>query len=588
VTLRRALPAVALAPAPTRLAGVMAALVLAAVGATAPLSAATVEVTVSPTAKRRPINPLIYGVNFADPARLAAVPYPLNRWGGNATTRYNWRVDVNNTASDWFYMNVPTGPADVSRLPHGSAADRFVAATLGARSQALVTVPTIGWTPKWEGLTVAGAREKRWGFSIARYGPQRDNECSRAGFPSWCTADAGDGTCLSGPNCSAGRIVGNDPRDTSEPITPAFVADWVDHIVGNVGLANRGGVRYYALDNEPMLWHHTHRDVRAEPLGRDELWARTVAIASVVKARDRGAKILGPGTWGYCDLFGSAADADGPGPSCTDGPDRAAHGGLPLVEWYLQKVCEQPGRRLVDYLDLHYYPQGNCITGSGCDGEDATTSADRLESLKELYDPAWISESWLGASGAPPVRLIPQVREWIARRCPGTGLAITEYNWGTDDGPSAALAQAEVLAIFGREGVDLATRWVAPVADSATEDAFRFYLDHDPTRAGFQKVLGDSVRTTSAERDTIGAYAVAGAAGKLWVLLFNHGTVENTARVSFAGARVRGPAPLFRFLPAAAAGSRLIADGTVPVGTTLEVALPARTAAMAVVTLRRR
>ncbi len=54
------------------------------------------------------------------------------------------------------------------------------------------------------------------------------------------------------------------------------------------------------------------------------------------------------------------------------------------------------------------------------------------------------------------------MKAWIAAHYPGTKLSISEYNWGSDDGISGALAQAEALAIFGREGVDLATRWVAP------------------------------------------------------------------------------------------------------------------------------
>src|SRR5690348_14738367 len=91
-----------------------AALLVAAWASPAPLRAGTYAVTVDRTLERHPINPLIYGVNFADPARMSVVPYTVNRWGGNSTTRYNWKVDAHNTASDWFFMNVPNddGPAD--------------------------------------------------------------------------------------------------------------------------------------------------------------------------------------------------------------------------------------------------------------------------------------------------------------------------------------------------------------------------------------------------------------------------------------------------------------------------------------------
>ena len=43
-------------------------------------------------AKRHPINPHIYGMAYADPALAREIHLPINRWGGDATTRYNWQV----------------------------------------------------------------------------------------------------------------------------------------------------------------------------------------------------------------------------------------------------------------------------------------------------------------------------------------------------------------------------------------------------------------------------------------------------------------------------------------------------------------
>jgi len=84
----------------------------------------------------------------------------------------------------------------------------------------------------------------------------------------------------------------------------------------------------------------------------------------------------------------------------------------------------------------------------------------------------------MGYSGGV-VRLVPRLRAWIAARFPGTRIAITEYSWGGDGGTSSTLAQAEALAIFAREGVDLATRWVVPADGTRIEDAFSLYLDYD-------------------------------------------------------------------------------------------------------------
>src|SRR5947209_8064388 len=126
-------------------------------------------------------------------------------------------------------------------------------------------------------------------------------------------------------------IAGNSPTDTSVPVDlDAHVGDFVSHLVSRFGPAattGNTGVHYYNLDNEPMLWNSTHRDAHPAPPGYDEVWAKGLAAATKVKSRDPGAEVLGPETWGWCDLWTSAKDAAAG--DCLDGADRAAHGGLP-------------------------------------------------------------------------------------------------------------------------------------------------------------------------------------------------------------------------------------------------------------------
>ncbi len=228
-------------------------------------------------------------------------------------------------------------------------------------------------------------------------------------------------------------ITGNDPLDTSTQVGPDFQKGWIEHLQSAFGGAAGGGVKFYALDNEVMLWNSTHRDVHPLPTTYDETWTKALSYGAAIKQQDPAAKVTGPVTWGYCDLFGSAAD------NCLDGADRQAHGGVPFVAWYLQQVCANPlagGAHVVDYLDLHYYPQGSNVALN--DDDSAATAARRLRSLKELYDPGWVSESWIADLGDTDANhyskpnLIPRVRAWIDQYCPGTKLAITEYNWGND------------------------------------------------------------------------------------------------------------------------------------------------------------
>ena len=119
---------------------------------------AAVTVAVDAGAGRRAIDPRVYGVSFGA-FGPGVPPYPVRRWGGNWTTRYNWQTDVSNHAADWFFYSYKEGP------PGGSAADAFIADTYASGAEPLITLPTIGWRPRSD-LDMGGVR---WSFSRARY-----------------------------------------------------------------------------------------------------------------------------------------------------------------------------------------------------------------------------------------------------------------------------------------------------------------------------------------------------------------------------------------------------------------------------------
>ena len=478
------------------------------------------------------MSPQIFGVNWADDDALDRVGYTVQRWGGNSVTRYSWDTDVTNRGPDWFFLNIPDNVASPAALPFGSSSDRFIDSAAAA-AEVVLQVPLIGWVPK----NAKTDRAKYWGFSVDKYGPQTATECSASGYPSWCTADAGNGITGYDGGGRPQYVTGNDPADTSRRVDAGYIKDWMQHIAGRVGTAAEGGVKLYDLDNEPFLWADTHRDVEPRPLSAGDLWSRSVEYGAAIKTQDPDALLLGPVVWGWCTFFYSRGKDD-----CGPGDDfNGVQGGLPFLAWYLKKAQEyadaHSGRRLIDYLDVHYYPQasGVALAGEG----SAATQALRLRSIKSLYDPTYVDESWTSDLGLGPVNLIPRLRNWIDTHHPGTKIAITEYNFG-DDGPSSALAQSEVLAVFTREGVDLATRWVAPET-GLMEDAFSIYLDYDGAGS---RVTGDSVRATSNNVDQVGAYAVSGN-GKLFVLLFNKHTATRSVAVTIPG--LSGAVSLFRF-----------------------------------------
>jgi len=541
-----------------------------------PLPPAAVTITVNTSGTRRAINPEIYGVNFGSDAQHADLRYPVRRWGGNRTTRYNFEFDVDNTANDYFFQNIAAG--DGNNLPNNSSANQFIVNTRLHGGEPLMTIPTIGYVAK-------DSRAKIWSFSQATYGTQALDECRfyAPNPPFWCSADSGNGLCTSGPFCVGGFIRGNNPLDTSKVAPASYASAWVAHLQARHGTAANGGVKYYALDNEPMLWNSTHRDVHPAAPTYDEVWTRGRERALAIKTIEPGAQIFGPVTWGWCDYWTSAADAALG--NCFEGPDRTAHGGTPFVEWYLQRICAEPGGpnnvRLVDFLDLHYYPQGDRVAATDNNEpntEDPDVQARRLRSLRELYDPAWTSESWMGQTAYPTPNLLRRARAAIDQHCPGIKLALTEYKWGPDQGVTGALAQAELLAIFGREGVDHAARWIAPVDGSLAEHAFRMYLDYD---GNFGRVIGDSVPATSSAANDVGAYAVDRSNGPLYVLVFNRDITAKDVTVALGNVG----ASSYTMYRLSASGYQTAATNVAIAGNSVPLpALPARTANLLVIT----
>ncbi|HEX7974601.1 MAG TPA: glycoside hydrolase family 44 protein [Anaerolineales bacterium] len=492
---------------------------LGALPGSLPAAATGPGLSVDAAAGRHPISPDIYGMNFADEDLAKELRLPVRRWGGNATTRYNWQNDSTNHASDWYFEDIPNDNPNPGALPDGSSSDQFIDQNRRTGTNTLLTLPLIGWAAKGTPQN----RSNACGFSVALYGPQQSVD-------PW-QPDCGNGVDLNG-----NPITRNNPADTSIAITPAFVQDWLRYLAARYGPASGGGVRFYDLDNEPMLWSSTHRDVHPNPTSYDELRDRTFNYAAAVKAVDPAAQTLGPVLWGWTAYWYSALDQAAGGSWWDTRPDRKAHQDLPFVVWYLQQMQAyqqaHAGLRIVDYLDLHYYPQANGVSLSPAG--DANTQALRLRSTRSLWDPSYADESWIfDTEGGPAVRLIPRMREWVNQNYPGTKLAISEYNWGALDSLNGALAQADVLGIFGREGLDLAALWDPPASAQPGAFAFRMYLNYD----GFGHTFGDqSVQAASANQDQLAIYAARRSRdGALTLMIINKSGADLDSPVTVSG-----------------------------------------------------
>ena len=498
--------------------GLAAALVAATFTVQASTSAAAATagpaLSVDVSAARHAISPDIYGLNGGDPAFNAEIGQSVARWGGNATSRYNFKNHTYNTGSDWFFENIV---ADEAHSVEG-----MVKSNLDRGIKPVVTVPLSGWvardSPSQHPFTC--------GFPATRF-PRQDR------FDEW------------DPNCGNGQLDQQNltgvPTDSSIPVDASFDGEMVSFLVDRFGTAAQGGVPIYELDNEPVLWAGTHRDVHPQLVTYDELGGKGTAAAAAIKAADPGAAVLGPSGWGYCEWVASGLDGCGPG------SDSAAHGGLNLSQWYLKNMKDYSdahgGKRYLDYFDQHFYPQ---ISGD----KDPVTNALRLRSTRSLWDPTYVEESWIGPGGvnAPPLQYIRTAKSWIAQYNPGTKTAITEYNWGALDDINGALAQADVLGIFGREGLDLATMWGEPKPTDPAAYAFRMYRNYDGAGSRFGDV---SVSATSADQDRLAVYAAERSSDKaLTVMVVNKTGGDLTSPLSVAGFDSTGTAQRFTYGPA--------------------------------------
>ena len=389
-------------------------------------------------------------------------------WGGNRSVlRYNWKTQADNAGSDWFFLN--GRPARWSEFIDGNPTRRPVELSDGPDAP-LGRQGAGGLELLGREVRTAERRSHTLPIGATARGPtvRRSSAMTRS-----------DASVASTPDFKA-RAIRGLPHDPAHP--PSM-----------------------ALDNEPMLWHATHRDVFPQACGYEECHDRGVALAAAIKAADPNGL--------------SPARAPGAGPTSSirpldEGPtkyathaDRKAHGDKPFLAWYLaamKSASRKQGKRLLDYVDVHFYPQGQAdgqmVYGPG--RIRRAMQALRIRSTRGLWDPSYRDESWIHE----PVMLIPRIRSWIAQEYAGTKLAIGEYSWGGDDDPSGAIAQAEILGILGRENVDTAFYWAG--LEGMQRFAFQLYRNPDGSGAGF----GDrAISCRSTAPDRLSAFAARSA-----------------------------------------------------------------------------
>jgi hypothetical protein len=452
------------------------------------------SITVDALRGRHSISPLIYGTAFATSNQLLDLNFTINRSGGNAETRYNWQLNAHNHASDFYFESIGDSPP----VP-GAAADSFVSNTKSGGAQAAITIPMIGWAP-----VLGPGRAKLASYSIAKYGAQTAKDALY--FP-----DAGNGILLA----TGLPITNNDPNDANTPVNVAFQQGYVQHLTNTWGTSTNGGVQYYLMDNEHTLWDSTHQDIHPVGTTMQEIFNDITNYAAMVKSIDHNALVCAPEEWGWPGYFYSGYDQQWSGVNNNYNPaqypDRGSNGGWDYMPWLLNQMHQHDtntGVRLLDFFTLHCYPQEHNV---GATNVDPATQLLRNASTRQFWDTNYVDPSWINNI----IMLIPRMKGWVASYYPGTKIGVTEYNWGAEPNINGATAQADLLGIFGREGLDLATRWTTPDASTPTYLAMKLYRNYDGNKSTFgdTSVLAggpdpDEVSTFAALRSSDGALTV--------------------------------------------------------------------------------
>ncbi|HUH03300.1 MAG TPA: glycoside hydrolase family 44 protein [Kofleriaceae bacterium] len=476
--------------------------------------AADIQVRVDTGLDLRAISPFVYGTNQPEWSGRGA-HITLSRAGGNRWTAYNWENNASNAGSDYLHQN--DGYLGGGDIP-GEAVRAHVAEAHANGAAALVTVPIIDYV----------AADKNGGGDVSQ-------------TPNYLDVRFKDN------HPAKGSAFSNPPDTGDDDVYQDELVSFLEDAFPDARTDPRETI-FYSLDNEPDLWSETHARVHPQPVRYDELVQRNRDYAIAIKAVAPSALVFGFVSYGWNGYV-----------TLQDAPDAA---GRDFIDYYLGAMAAaetSAGTRLLDVLDLHWYPEatGGGVRITADDAGDAIAAA-RMQAPRSLWDPSYTEDSWITQfSTLGPIELLPRMQAKIDAAYPGTRLAITEYYYGGGDHVSGGIAQADVLGIYGREGLFAATLWhLGNSDDSFIWAGFNAYLDYDGASGRF----GDtSVRATTSAHENSSAYASidAGSAERVVIVLINKEASARTAGLAVTHHVRFGTAEVYRF----SAGSALIERG---------------------------
>jgi autotransporter-associated beta strand protein len=482
------------------------------------------------------ISPYIYGINGTINSG-GFNNLTFTRAGGNRFTAYNWTNNYSNAGADWYYEN--DNALSSSTTPAAAVAGTI---TNGMSNNAatLLTIPMAGYVSKdasgqnWDVRTTApGSNVLDPNWLSDRMMP---SQAAKPGGPASFSTNAG----------------------TLHAQTTVYQDEFVNYLKVNYPsafTANSATPIWFDLDNEPDIWTGTHPEVRPivagsntgsntlgtpTPLTYTELLNDTVTYATAVKAVAPNTLIFGPVSYGW-NGFTTLQNA----------PDSGAKGDF--LTYYLNQsssASQTAGKRLVDVLDLHWYPEA---TGAGIritnndagytGGTLAQLQAARVEAPRSLWDTTYTETSWITQySTNGPIYLLPRELSKMTSAANTYGAAyapnkisISEYNYGGGDDISGGIAEADVLGVFGSKGVFSAALWPLSGNEQYAAGGMAMFRNYD----GKGGTFGDtSVAVTNPDPTDASLYAAdySTNSGRMSLMAINKSTSNLTLHLPLPNA----------------------------------------------------
>jgi len=465
------------------------------------------------------ISPLIYGFGSylredRDEANTWNLRPTVFRFGGNSSERFNFKTNSWNAGKDWYFSN------HSSRFPN--VIEKFMRENDQNSAASAMTVPMLGWIAK-DGSSAS--------FPVSSFGKQERVE---NGF--------GNGRNQKGEELVA------DPLTANIPLTDEYIVEWVRYLKAKFGSKEH----YYIVGNEPMLWHEQHRDVHPERATYDEVLSKFLRVARIIRREDAQAIIAGPSLWGWLATQQSAFDERGAWNKFQKYQDRDKHGGKTFLAWFVSEVAKieaKDGVRLLDVIDVHYYPEGKVLRR----GQDQTTAVRdaRLASTRSLWDPSWKDQSWIDER----IQFFNQLQTVANSVTPARKVAIGEYNFRGEQDITGGLVQAEVLGILAWKNIYSAFYWTIPPQRSFAAAGFAALRNYDGKGAAF----GDEFLENSIG---VNAYLSVFASrrksdGKIVVLTINKSLLDSVS-ISWERSSSRKATGMRCFALAEASGPSMI------------------------------